>query len=133
MSTLFSRAVMSKFLGFVFSSVLLLVLISGCDPLYPISLSNESGDSISVFLNRRIPSNSDDIFIIQDSVGATYMVPNGARMDLGTAIAELENDIRFDTIVIKTNNKEIVATNQSQSLIFSIRIGHSYTFFDQKD
>jgi hypothetical protein len=92
--------------------VVLTVLLIACDPYYSISITNKTSDSIRIFVK---PTNS---FMTEKEISKetsdgfnVYDLAPTEELKVGSAIAEIDNDIPFEEIKIVHKMDTIVAGN----------------------
>ena len=97
------------FIGIFFATIYL----TGCDPYYPILITNTSIDTalILVKTNPNFRTEKEKYYTTKDNFDVYKLVPKEA-IEVGGAIAELDNDIPFEEIKILSKGDTIAANNQ---------------------
>ena len=84
------------------------LLLLGCDSYIPISITNKKNEVIKVCIKENTHFLSDKQPKLKTKDGfSVYELASGERMEIGDAIAELDNDIPFYSIRICTSNDTI--------------------------
>ena len=96
-------------------SILLFTLttfLTSCDPYYSITLTNKTADTVSVIIkqNFKFRSNKIEFGKTNDDYKIYKVTPNEI-FKVGSAIAEIDNDIPFDNILIVSRNDTTKANN----------------------
>lgn len=100
----------------------LLFLAVGCDPVIPIKLVNETGDSLSIKAHRTIHFHTDDVHTVELSGDyrhswITFKVAPSSTIGCGSAIAGIEDEMPFtDLMITKANGDSIVAQGEKEVL-----------------
>jgi hypothetical protein len=94
-----------------------------CDPTYPISISNKTADTISIFAETNVRFHTDDTLLSYTEVGGpydhkviTFKIAPGIEVRCGMAIAELDNDVPFSKMKIYTKKDSIIANSVEEVL-----------------
>lgn len=90
--------------------LIILILLTSCDPTYPISITNRTTDSITIWLkkNNSFRTIKTDVKENPDGLTILKLRPN-EMIRVGMAIAEIDNDMPFSEIYIKTEDDSISA------------------------
>lgn len=91
---------------------LLLTLLSSCDPTYSITVTNNTNEPTEILVKEKIPdfiTDKQKTFTTIDGFDIYLLAPN-ERMHVGTAIAEIDNDMPFEEIKIVQKTDTISAT-----------------------
>lgn len=90
----------------------LTTFLTSCDPYYSISLTNKTADTVSVIIkqNYKFSSNKIEFGKTKDDYKIYKVTPNEI-FKVGSAIAEIDNDIPFDNILIVSRNDTTKANN----------------------
>lgn len=99
------------------------LFLTSCDPTYPILISNNRADTITVVTETTIHFHTDDQLIGNEDLGGPYdhniikfkMAP-GTSIECGMAIAGIQDEMPFTKFKIYSNNDSIVANTQDQIL-----------------
>lgn len=90
-------------------------LLSSCDPVYPIRIINNSTDTIKLELKENYRFSSKQIPQIKGKDGfSIYQILANDTLEIGSAIAEIDNDMPIDEIRIFKTNDTISAANLSE-------------------
>ncbi|QHL89161.1 hypothetical protein GU926_17670 [Nibribacter ruber] len=87
-----------------------MLLLQSCDPTYSIRIENQSSSKITVTATTTNKFQAYGHKIIE--LGADkvrFEIPSGEYLECGMAIAGLENDLPFTSLIVQTLNKRIVA------------------------
>ena len=91
----------------VFSFILftLTTFLMSCDPYYSITLTNKTADTVSVIIKQNYKFSSEKTAFgkTKDDYKIYKITPNEI-FKVGSAIAEIDNDIPFDNILIVSGN-----------------------------
>lgn len=103
---------MTKQIITIFTSGLLTALLTGCDPYYSITVTNNTGDTAQILVKETINFRTEK----QKSQTTTdgfdvYELAPSEQIQVGSAIAEIDNDIPFEQIKIVRNKDTITADN----------------------
>lgn len=99
--------------NFLITTVLILTtLFTSCDPIYPITITNDTKDTIFVNIeeNYRFRSEKAALSKTKDGLNIYRLLPKEI-LETGSAIAEIDNDMPFDKIKIITGTDTISADN----------------------
>jgi cellulose synthase/poly-beta-1,6-N-acetylglucosamine synthase-like glycosyltransferase len=92
--------------------IALTISITSCDAYYSITLTNNSIDTISVTLGQNFRFSTTKVpFQKLDGNTYTYKLNPNEIFKTGSAIAEIDDDIPFDNIIIVSHNDTIRANN----------------------
>ena len=91
-----------------FPMIALLILLSSCDPVYNISIKNSTEDTIIV--SGVYDFNNEN----QMTLDGSYKIQPNKSIIIGQAIAEIDNDIPTDSLIIQTQTKLIKALGEDQ-------------------
>ncbi|MBX2980554.1 MAG: hypothetical protein KF905_14800 [Flavobacteriales bacterium] len=100
----------------------LLVLVVGCDPVIPIELVNETGDTLTVKAYRTIHFSTYDVHTIELSGDyrhswIAFKVAPRSTIGCGSAIAGIEDEMPFtDLVITKANGDSIIARGETDVL-----------------
>ena len=91
---------------------LLTALLTSCDPYYSITVTNKTSDTAKILVKQTIHFRTEK----QDSLATTdgfdvYELAPSEQIQVGSAIAEIDNDIPFEQIKIVRNKDTITANN----------------------
>lgn len=101
---------------------ILISLLSGCDPVYPIELVNETGDTLTVKAHRAIHFHTDDVHTTELSGDyrrswIKFTVAPKSTVGCGSAIAGIADEMPFtDLVLTKANGDSIVARGEQEIL-----------------
>jgi hypothetical protein len=105
-----------------FAPLGLLILAVGCDPVIPIELVNETGDTLSIKAHRTIYFRTYDVHTVELSGDyqhswITFKVAPGSTIDCGSAIAGIGDEMPFtDLVITKANGDSIFAQGEKEVL-----------------
>lgn len=102
---------MNKYHIWIWSSVL--ILLSSCDPTYPIIISNSTNESVVILTktNSHFHTEKEKTGVTSDGF-EIYQLNANESMQVGIAIAEIDDDIPFDAIKIVRMKDTISAFSQ---------------------
>lgn len=90
----------------------LTILLTSCDPFYPITVSNETKYTAQILVKETINFRTDKKKIQTTADGFdVYELASHEQIVVGFAIAEIDNDISFEEIKLVKNGDTIVAGN----------------------
>ncbi len=90
----------------------LTILLTSCDPYYSITVTNETRDTTKILVKETISFRTE-----KQKTGTTangfdiYQLAPNEQIKVGSAIAEIDNDIPFEEIKIIKNGDTITADN----------------------
>jgi hypothetical protein len=89
---------------------LLLILLTGCDPTYPIIVSNDSNEPVTILAKTQYPFRTEKkkTATTQDGFDV-YQFQAHESVRVGMAIAEIDNDIPFLAIKIVRSGDTVSA------------------------
>ena len=89
-----------------------IILFTGCDPYYPISITNKTNENIQLLVkeNFKFRTVKQKQLSTPDGFDIYQLGPN-ERMNVGSAVAEIDNDLPFGAIKIIRNKDTISASN----------------------
>ena len=96
----------------IISLILLLTLLSSCDPTYPITITNNSNVPTEILVKEK----TLNFKTVKEKIYTTtsgfdiYLLAPSEQMSVGTAIAEFDNDLPFEEIKIVRKTDTISAT-----------------------
>ena len=103
--------------------ILHILFLTACDPTYPITITNNKSDTVTVVTKTTIHFHTDDQLTGYEDLGGPYdhriikfQMPPGASLKCGMAIAGIEDEMPFIEFRIYSNNDTIVASTQDQIL-----------------
>ena len=103
----------------IFTTLILLFLLSGCDSYIRISITNTKNEAVEIWIKKNIHFRSDKLSKFKKNGFLVYELVNGERMDIGYAIAEIDDDLPFDAIKIYTKTDTISkSTNEDIKDLF---------------
>ncbi|WP_196889430.1 hypothetical protein [Aureivirga sp. CE67] len=90
--------------------VLLILLLSSCDPYYSITVTNKTTETVKILVkqNNRFRTEKQKTLTTVDGFDVYELAPN-ENIKVGNAIGEIDNDIPFDTLKIIRYNDTITA------------------------
>lgn len=94
------------------------LLLTSCDPAYPINLSNDSNESIIVLVKVNSPFQTE-----KEKVGITkngfyiYQFNAHESAQVGMAIAEIDNDIPFSELKIVRSGNDTVSVSTMKEIM----------------
>lgn len=99
---------MNRYHIWIWSSVL--ILLSSCDPTYPIIISNSTNESVIVLAktNSHFHTEKEKTGVTSDGF-EIYQLNANESMQVGIAIAEIDDDMPFDAIKIVKDKDTISA------------------------
>lgn len=90
----------------------LTILLTSCDPYYSITVTNETKYTAQIFVKETINFRTKRQKIQTTADGFDmYELASNEQMEVGSVIAEIENDIPFEEIKIVKNGDTITASN----------------------
>jgi hypothetical protein len=106
------RQTMAKKRLIILTFGFLTVLLTGCDPYYSVTVTNETQDTARILVKETINFRTEKqkIQTTADGFDIYELAPN-EQMKVGSAIAEIDNDIPFEEIRIVRNGDTITAGN----------------------
>ncbi len=90
----------------IYSSLLLFFLLHSCDPVHSISIYNDTKDTLNIY---GVEDYNDEYEV---QTNGYFKLPPQQTMFIGSAIAQIDNDINFDTLIIYSNSTKIQAFNK---------------------
>ena len=98
---------------FIQLTILLLgLLLTGCDPYYSISVTNKTTDTVTIQVKPTINFRTEKSKTSTTSDGYdVYKLTPTEIVQVGSAIAEIDNDISFNAVRIIKRNDTISASN----------------------
>ena len=95
-----------------FNFILLTTIFSSCDPYYSITITNETNDKIQILVIETVNFNTDkEIFLKTIDGFDVYELAPNEKFQVGSAIAEIDNDIPFEQIKIVSQKDTLKADN----------------------
>ena len=92
-----------------------ILLLAACDPYYRITVTNKTSDTVKLLVKETIHFNTDKQKTGDTANGLDiYELAPAERMHAGHAIAEIDNDLPFDTLKIVRNTDTLVANNAAE-------------------
>ena len=104
------------------SFCVMMALFAGCDPVIPIKLMNEMGDTLTVRAHRTINFHTSDVHTIElngdyRNSWIEFKVAPNSTVGCGSAIAGIEDEMPFtDLVLIKASGDSIVAHGEKEVL-----------------
>ena len=91
---------------------LMAVMLAGCDPYYSITVTNETSDTAKILVKKTINFRTEKqkTHTTFDGFDIYQLAPN-EQVEVGAAIAEIDNDMPFEEIKIVSNRDTITAKN----------------------
>lgn len=91
---------------------LLTALLTGCDPYYSITVTNNTSETAQILVKETINFRTDKqkSLTTMDGFDVYELAPN-EQIKVGSAIAEIDNDIPFEQLKIIRNRDTITANN----------------------
>jgi hypothetical protein len=91
---------------------ILTLTLMGCDPYCSITITNNKSDTVKIFVKETINFSTEKqkSHTMPDGFDIYELAPN-EKIKVGSAIAEIDNDIPFEQIKIVRNNDTITASN----------------------
>lgn len=97
------------------------LLLTSCDPTYPIIISNSKTDTVTVVTETTIHFHTDDQLVGYKDLGGPYdhniiqfkMAP-GTTIECGMAIAGIEDEMPFTKFKVYSGKDSIVAESQDK-------------------
>jgi hypothetical protein len=90
----------------------LTTLLTSCDPVYPITITNDTTDTIKFEVKENYRFNSEQLPQSKTKDGFTiYQILPKDTMEIGSAIAEIDNDMPIEEIRIFKPKDTISANN----------------------
>lgn len=93
--------------------------LMSCDPTYPIMISNDKADTVTIVTETTIHFHTNDQLIDYEDLGGPYdhniikfKLAPGTSIKCGTAIAGIQNEMPFTNFRIYSNKDSIIANNQ---------------------
>jgi hypothetical protein len=111
----------------IFNLYLIVILtgfiLSSCDPMYSVSISNNRNDTVTIEAKTTVNFSPLDTLIAYERLGGTYdhaiirfkMAPK-TSIEIGQAIAGIEDDMPFTKLKIYSVSDSIYANSQEQIL-----------------
>jgi hypothetical protein len=97
------------FSKFVF---LIVLLTTGCDPYYSITVTNRTTDTAKILVKETINFRTEKQKTQTTNDGFdVYILEPNEQIKVGSAIAEIDNDIPFEEIKIVRNRDTVTANN----------------------
>ncbi len=96
-------------------SAFCILLLAACDPYYRITVANKTSDTVKLLVKETIHFNTD-----KQKAGITvngldvYKLAPAEWMRVRYAIAEIDNDLPFDTLKIVRNTDTLAANNAAE-------------------
>lgn len=91
------------------------LLFSACDPYYRITVANKTSDTVKLLVKENIHFNTDkSISGVTANRLDVYELAPAEWMRVGYAIAEIDNDLPFDTLKIVRNADTLTADNAAE-------------------
>lgn len=88
------------------------IMLTSCDPYYKISVTNTTNDTATILIKETIHFRTDKKKIVTTTEGYdVYKLEPKERVEVGSSIAEIDNDIPFEVIIIVKNRDTILADN----------------------
>ncbi len=110
------------------TSLTIMIILTGlfltsCDPTYPIVISNNKADTVTVVTMTTAHFHTDDQLVGYEDLGGPYdhniikfkMAP-GSSIECGMAIAGIKDEMPFTKFRVYANKDSIVANTQDQIL-----------------
>jgi len=96
----------------ILTFVLLTALLAGCDPYYSITVTNDTSDTAQILVKETINFRTEKQKSLTtiDGFDVYELAPN-EKIQVGSAIAEIDNDIPFEQIKIVRNRDTVTANN----------------------
>lgn len=92
-------------------SIILGVFLIGCDPYHSITVTNVTADTVSIFVKPTIHFRTDNAKSLTTSDGFDiYKLSPNEQMHVGSAIAEIDNDIPFEFVKIVSSRDTVTAS-----------------------
>lgn len=91
---------------------LLTALLTGCDPYYSITVTNNTSETAQILVKETIHFRTEKQKSLTTIDGfEVYELAPNEQMQVGSAIAEIDNDIPFEQIKIVRNRDTVAANN----------------------
>ena len=91
---------------------LLTALMTGCDPYYSITITNDTSDTAQILVKETVNFRTEKQKLLTTIDGFdVYEVAPNEKIKVGSAIAEIDNDIPFEQINIVRNRDTVIANN----------------------
>ena len=85
--------------------------LSSCDPAYPIRITNKTAEPATIFVLENSNFRSDKLPLGNNEDGLKiYILEPDQTLNVGMAIADLEDDMPFSQLIVKTTSDSISAT-----------------------
>ena len=106
------RQTMTKQALIILTFVLLTTLLTSCDPFYSITVTNDTSDTAQILVKETINfrTKKQKLLTTIDGFDVYELAPN-EKIEVGSAIAEIDNDIPFEQIKIVRNRDTVTANN----------------------
>ena len=96
----------------ILTFVLLTTLLVGCDPYYSITVTNDTSDTAQILVKETVSFRTEKLRSLTTTDGFdVYELAPRKQIRVGSAIAEIDNDIPFEQIKIIRNRDTITANN----------------------
>jgi len=94
----------------------LTALLASCDPYYPITVTNKTADTATILVKETVNFRTDKQKLLTTPDGFNvYKLSPMEQVKVGSAIAEIDNDIPFDVIKI-IRNKDTISANTIEGI-----------------